>query len=526
MRIRAGRRTVVLLALFLTLSLALSGCASLVLTAVPPAGSGDGAIVQVLGGPGFALALRADGQVICAGSAEAKAFFADWDRVAKLVLRPYSGYVLGLGPDGTILHSAGPLYAEYSDWEEDEDWDEDDWDEDAETASPAVSFVRLPDDDAFWTGLLDVATVYAYGGLYTVGLRADGTAAAVLTYPEEEWDGGEQDDWDPLEGFADQPFTGSFGTFTAEAGTGGDEAGDEYEGDDGMLWDGSYVDVSGWKDVVSLVHNGQELFGLTADGRVLSCFHNDTSGQRLSQESRKSFSRADAQGVRELLPVPNREVLALSGDGSVFVPVWDEVKVPARLIPPKGFAGIASLCCSRAEDYLVCYGLRADGTVAIWDCDYDSDGDTQFPKGKYEGGYSEVSSPVKTWKKMKARIGNWKDVRALYVIPWFDKVAPIAVFADGSSSCEPLLPWTDIESLCGNGDVLIALRRGGTVSQCSDEDGWEAVESWKNIVSLCFSDFPALPGGATLYGLTADGRICAAGDNSGGQCDFPAEYMT
>ncbi len=511
----------VLVVLVLLMSLALSGCASLVLAAVPVSGN-DGAVVQVLGGPDFALALRADGQVVCAGSAEARACFAGWSGVSRLVLRPYSGYVFGLGQDGHILYSVGPLYSEFE-AEEDEDWEED---EEGDPSAGLSSFARFPEDEAFWSGLVDVAAVYAYGGLFTVGLRADGTAVAMLTYPEEE----SEMDFDAdveEEPFLGESFFSSGEEFSVDVSMDdGEEEGEgDEEDDDEDDWGGGYLDVSGWQGVAQLVHNGRELFGLTADGRVLSCFYNETPGQQMSKDGRKSFSRIDAPKVRALYPVPYRDVLALCEDGSVFIPVWRDVNAAARLIPPKSFGGIETLAVSRSEDYLVCYGLCSDGRVEIWDLDFDSRGDDMFPKGKYEGGYSLDSPSVKTWKKMKARIESWREVRSLYVIPRFDEIVPIAVFADGSSSSAFALPWTDIETLCGNGSVLIALRRGGRVGVLSDDDGWELPESWSDITSLCFSDFPAQRDGATLYGLTADGRIRTAGDNRFGQCDFPQEYM-
>lgn len=230
--------------------------------------------------------------------------------------------------------------------------------------------------------------------------------------------------------------------------------------------------ISGWTNIKSITSDGIGIVGITESGSVLMEGRNDLSSFDLSQLSGAVSIEDSGDFLAGLLP---GGTVAITGHtfGIDFSDVSDWTDIIE--ISAKG------------SDII---GLKADGTA--------------IAGPNYPG---EAAAKVSEWTNIVSvcAIGNHNFIG-------LKSDGTIVITTDKWD----LSDWTNVVTIAGNSEHIVALRSDGTVLTKGNFPrfgGLDAAAEWTDIVALAdASDH--------LVGLKSDGTVVAAGDNDYGQCNL------
>ena len=298
-----------------------------------------------------------------------------------------------------------------------------------QTAEAAVAFAKIAEyEDArersfeLWDTMAGRKTLAA-GWLHTVGLRADGTVAAVGANEEGQCDvSGWTDIVAVAAGYAHTAGLRADGTVVA-AGWNGD----------------GQCDVSGWRDIVAVAAGDYHTVGLRADGTVAAVGDNE-GGQ------------CDVSGWRDIVAVAvgTYHTVGLRADGTVAA-VGDNWAGRCNV---SGWRDIVAV----AAGALHAVGLKADGTVVAV-------------------GYNEYG---------ECDVSGWRDIVAVAVGTYHTVGlrADGTVVAVGDNDCDQcdVSGWTDIVAVSAGALHTVGLKADGTVVAAGWNSGGQCdVSGWRNI---------------------------------------------
>lgn len=231
--------------------------------------------------------------------------------------------------------------------------------------------------------------------------------------------------------------------------------------------------IAGWTNIKSIASDGIGIVGITESGSVLMEGRNDLSSFDLPQLSGAVSIECSGDFLAGLLP---GGTVAITGRtfGRDFSDVSDWTDI---------------IEISAKDSDII--GLRADGTP--------------------------ISAPADYFEKTASKVSEWTDIVSVCAIGNHNF---IGLKSDGTvvitTDKWDLSDWTNVVTIAGNSEHIVALRSDGTVLTKGNFPrfgGLDAAAEWTDIVALAdASDH--------LVGLKADGTVVAAGDNSYGQCNL------
>ena len=347
--------------------------------------------------------------------------------------------------------------------------------------------------------LAPAARLIGAGDSHTVGLKADGTVAAV--------------DYANSDQLAVSGWTDIAAVAAASSHTVGLKA-------DGTVVavgenDKGQCDVSGWTDIVAVVTGKRCTVGLKADGTVVAT--------KYTGDSKSNFGQCDVSGWTDIvaITVGFLHTVGLKADGTV-VAVGPKHQGQCNV---SGWTDIVAV----AAGYTHTVGLKADGTVVA--------------VGENDKGQCDVSG----WTDIVAVAAGYTHTVGLKA-----DGTVVAVGENDKGQCD-VSGWTDIVAVMTGNRCTVGLKADGTVvvagdnysGQC-DVSGWKLFNSIDTLEQeraecLRLADeekrkkvqpflekrrkelAPAAgligSGNAHTVGLKTDGTVVAVGENDKGQCD-------
>lgn len=242
------------------------------------------------------------------------------------------------------------------------------------------------------------------------------------------------------------------------------------------LWDNEVASsgyISGWANIKSITSDGIGIVGITESGSVLMEGRNDLSSFDLSQLSGAVSIESSGNFLAGLLP---GGTVAITGN------TWG-----------KDFSDVSSLTdvieISAIGPYII--ALKADGTA--------------IAGPNYSG---EAAAKVSEWTNIVSVCAIGEDVFAGL------KSDGTVVITTDRRQCD-VSDWTNVVTISGGSNRLVALRSDGTVLAAGyyPSDVLDAAAEWTDIVALADA-------ADHLVGLKSDGTVVAAGDNNYGQCNL------
>ncbi len=298
-----------------------------------------------------------------------------------------------------------------------------------QTAEAAVAFARIAEyEDArersfeLWDTMAGRKTLAA-GFFHTVGLKADGTVAAV----GRKWKGQcDVSGWTDIVAVA----AGDWHTVGLRADGTVAAVGDN---------EGGQCDVSGWTDIVAVAAGERYSVGLKADGTVAAVGENN-------------YGRCDVSGWTDIVAVASGglHTVGLKADGTAVAVGWNG---DGRC----NVSGWRDIVAVAAGNYHT-VGLKTDGTVAA--------------VGDNEDGQCDVS--------------GWRDIVAVAAGGWHTvglkaDGTVVAVGFNDDGQCD-VSDWTDIVAVAAGGWHTVGLKADGTVVAVGyNEYGQCNVSGWRNI---------------------------------------------
>ena len=379
-------------------------------------------------------------------------------------------------------------------------------------------------DVAGWTDIVAVSA----GSYYSVGLRADGTVAAAgnNSYSQCNIAG-----WTSIiEVSASNIHTVglcSDGTvFAAGSNANGRCA------------------VNRWADIVSISTGKDHTIGLKADGTVLAAGSNEygqcdvsdwtdivavsagvyhTIGLKLDGTvvAAGSGNRCDVGDWTDIVAVSAGDMytLGLKSDGTVTVCGY----VDGDLQAVSGWENITSISTGRYHTV----GLKADSTVVAagennyGQCDVSDWTDIMLPDGSNAVSPDETRDDAAQQNpdglaaaraSLTSRNGTTLSAGAYHTVGLRSDGTVIAVGTNESGQCS-VSGWKDIVAVSAGWAHTVGLKSDGTVVAVgNNESGQCNISDWNDIVAISAAGFYTV-------GLKSDGTVVATGDNESGQCN-------
>lgn len=240
------------------------------------------------------------------------------------------------------------------------------------------------------------------------------------------------------------------------------------EGENVVETEGDYVT---WTGVKNFDSNSGATAAVLEDGTVVMC-----GGLKDEMEYCDFSPVAEWKDVVQVA-MGKREIIALKADGSIEM-AGD--LMTEDLDDTTGFVQV--------EDGCDPIGLKADGTVVVWDW-----------------WWEDPIDDVSTWTDITEISCSWNHIVGLK--------ADGTVVAAGNNEfgqCD-VSDWTDIIAVSAGVEYTIGLRADGTVVACgSDDNGKTNVNDWTDIVEID-------AGYHHCAGIRSDGSVVATGGNWQGQ---------
>ena len=263
----------------------------------------------------------------------------------------------------------------------------------------------------------------AAGDSHTVGLRRDGTVAAV---EDNEYGQCDVSDWrDIVAVAAGEKYTVGLRRDGTVAAVGRNKYGQ--------------CDVSGWTDIVAVAAGGAHTVGLRRDGTVVAVENNE-------------YGQCDVSGWSDIVAVAagGAHTVGLRRDGTVAA-------VGSDFYGQCDVSGWSDIVAVSAGDWHT-VGLRRDGTVAAV-------------------GYNEYG---------QCDVSGWTDIVAVaagfrHTVGLRRDGTVVAVGYNGYGRCD-VSDWSNIVSVSAGGWHTVGLRSDGTVAAVGRNDSGQCnVDNWKDI---------------------------------------------